>query len=147
MAVILHQSTDVVRTPNLPTRDDGSEWHPAAKSMWREIWHSPMASQYTVVDIHSMLRLIDLEHCYWVADTVEDKRKLATELRLQSQLFGLSPLDRVRLKWEIEKAEAAESQGARRRGGSAPRPDPRITVPQSEDHVQNAEEVPDGEEA
>jgi hypothetical protein len=33
---------------------------------------------------------------------------LAAEIRLQRQCFGLTPLDRRRLQWEIERAEAAE---------------------------------------
>jgi len=144
-------------TPNLPKREaidfDGNvtkeEWHPMAVTLWREIWHSPMASQYTSVDILTMLRVVELQHAFYTSSSIDEKRKCSVELRLLSQLFGLSPLDRARLKWEIDKGDEAEQNSARRNAvqRGRPRTDPRITVPQSEDHVQDAEEVPDGEEA
>jgi hypothetical protein len=36
------------------------------------------------------------------------------EIRLQSALFGFSPLDRSRLQWEISKADEAEEKKRRR---------------------------------
>lgn len=47
------------------------------------------------------------------------------EIRLQSALFGLSPLDRSRLQWEVSRAEEAEQKRpklpARRTGTHDPR--------------------------
>ena len=40
---------------------------------------------------------------------------LANEIRLQRQCFGLTPIDRRRLEWEIEKAEGANAKGQKRR--------------------------------
>jgi hypothetical protein len=42
---------------------------------------------------------------------------VAAEIRHQEMRFGLSPIDRRRLQWEIEKAEVAEDRTAARRRG------------------------------
>ena len=56
--------------------------------------------------------------------------KLAAEIRLQRQCYGLTPIDRRRLQWEIERAEDAQDRGKRRR--PAPQPsrqsDPRSVL-------------------
>ncbi len=57
---------------------DGLQWHALTLAAWKRAWASPMASR-------------------WLA-----------EIRQQESRFGLSPLDRSRLSWEIARGEEAE---------------------------------------
>ncbi|HEV8065630.1 MAG TPA: hypothetical protein VGP46_12385 [Acidimicrobiales bacterium] len=121
------QAVEGVEVPELPN----SEFrHPATVAWWEAIWTSPMAPEYDASDIHGLYLLADLIDCYWMADMVKGmtKKELAAEIRLQRQCFGLTPIDRRRLQWEIEKADSAQDAGKRRRSSSATgkREDPRL---------------------
>jgi len=65
-----------------------------------------MAEEYLRVDRHALFRLALLIDLYWTEPTKE----LAGEIRLEQQAFGLTPLDRRRLEWTIERVEAAQEQ-------------------------------------
>ena len=65
-----------------------------------------MASEYLDADIHSLYILADLIDRYWRKPTPA----LAAEIRLQRQCFGLTPIDRRRLQWEVEKVNRATRQ-------------------------------------
>lgn len=68
-----------------------------------------MAGEYLETDKDGLGRLaILIDNYYQRADG-----KLLGEIRLQEARFGLSPVDRSRLQWEIGKGEEA----ARRRVG------------------------------
>lgn len=114
--------------PALGPRPDGAPWHPAALAHWAAIWESPMAHGFETSDIHGLVRLMDLIHLYWslnsridgdlmdkALEVTRTKLQIAAEIRREQQNFGLSPLDRSRLKWEIERGEAAGESAARRR--------------------------------
>lgn len=117
--------------PVLP--DAGRDLHPLTLAFWRDIWSSPMASEWDQSDIHGLLLLADLTNEYWNLEpgtkgTV--RAQLAAEIRLQRQSFGLSPIDRRRLAWEIERAEQAVDAGEKRRAArNASLPDPRLDHP------------------
>lgn len=101
--------------PELPKRR--REWRPETVAWWQDIWKSPMAVEFIQSDIHQLYILADLIDEYW---RQEAKGKgaspgLATEIRLQRQCFGLTPIDRRRLQWEVEKAETASAKGQKRR--------------------------------
>lgn len=96
------------RAPRLP-RD--REWRAETKQWWRSVWHSPMAAEYLDADVHGLYRLAVLVDQFWTEPTP----KLAGEIRLQQQAFGLSPLDRRRLEWSIEQVEGASSRRQQRR--------------------------------
>ena len=89
--------------PKLPARrSDEVPWHPETKTFWKEVWASPMAAEYLDADVPGLVLLARLIDRFNYGDT-----DLAAEIRLQRQCFGLTPLDRRRLQWEIERAEAA----------------------------------------
>lgn len=102
--------------PELPVAA-GLDWHPMTEAWWRDIWRSPMAPEYEQSDIHGLYVLAVLVNAYWF----EPSQSLAGEIRLQRQCFGLTPVDRRRLQWEIDRAEAAEESTAARRAVSRPR--------------------------
>lgn len=86
---------------------------------WTAIWSSPMAVVYTDVDVFPLTRLILLVHeremgeSGWTGDG---------EIRQLEDRFGISPLARRRLAWEIGNA-----------GSNAPdAPPPRRGIPAAE---------------
>lgn len=86
---------------------------------WRDLWASPMAPEYDESDRHGLYKLAMLQDDFWTAETPKERKEASAEIRLQEQRFGLSPIDRRRLQWEIEKTDEAVDRGSKRRG-SAP---------------------------
>ena len=99
-----------VEMPELPEPDAGG-WHPLTIAWWRDIWASPMAPEFEKSDKHGLFILATLVNEFWLSPT----KDLAAEIRLQRQAFGLTPMDRRRLQWEIERVDEAQDRGERRR--------------------------------
>lgn len=74
-----------------------------------------MATEWLESDRHGLLRLAVLVNDYWEAESPSARKEVASEIRLQQQAYGLSPLDRGRLQWEIEKGDSATAKRKRRR--------------------------------
>lgn len=79
------------------------EWHPRTIVWWRRVWLSPMASQYLEPDVDGLERLCDLVEDRHRATSTTARRELDAEIRLQEQRFGLSPQDRNRLQWTVQR--------------------------------------------
>jgi hypothetical protein len=93
-----------VTIPPLPEKadDDDDEpvaWHPLTVAWWIDTWTSPMAQAFEPADIHGLFILAVLIDAFWEHPT-PDK---AAEIRLQRQPFGLTPIDRNRLQWVIDR--------------------------------------------
>lgn len=82
---------------------DGRTWHRLTRAWWRNVWQSPMASEYLQTDIDGLQRLAMLIDAFYQSGDP----KLMAEIRLQEARFGLSPVDRSRLQWEVQKGEEA----------------------------------------
>lgn len=104
-----------VEAPELP---GSREWHPQTMEWWDDIWASPMAPEYDDSDKHGLIRLAILVDDYWVADNANTRVKLSAEIRMQGQLYGITPLDRRRLQWEIERGEDAEEKSRKRKAAA-----------------------------
>ena len=63
-----------------------------------------MAGEYLPTDVDGLARLAILVDNYYN----NPKKELLAEIRLQESRFGLSPVDRSRLQWEVLKGEEAE---------------------------------------
>jgi hypothetical protein len=87
------------------------EWHPRTVAWWVDLWASPMAPEYHESDVHGLYVLAALVNHFWH----QPRQDLAAEIRLQRQSFGLTPLDRRRLQWEIERTDEAQAKGTQRR--------------------------------
>lgn len=116
-AVLRAPEPGSVEAPKLPRSANG--WHAMTRAWWRDIWSSPMAPEFDSSDIHGLYTLAVVVNDFWTAETAKDRQAASTEIRLQSQRYGLSPMDRRRLQWEIEKTEEAKDRGAKRRRRSA----------------------------
>lgn len=118
----LHRDHDVV-APDLPDRETG--WHKLTLDWWADIWASPMAPEFDSSDIHGLYVLADLVDAFWLEESPRARTALAGEIRLQRQCFGLTPIDRRRLQWEIERTDEAQDRGAKRRAKASPKqPEP-----------------------
>ena len=93
------------RAPRLP-RAAGIKWHAMTRAWWRDVWHSPMAAEYLRADMHGLYRLAMLVNRFWEFPG----EQIASEIRLQQQAFGLTPLDRRRLEWSIEQVKEASTR-------------------------------------
>ena len=94
------------RPPTLPN-PDGRKWHRLTRAWWRRVWASPMASEYLETDVDGLGRLAVLVDDFHKAESAKERKELLQEIRLQEARFGLSPVDRSRLQWEIAKGDEA----------------------------------------
>ena len=92
---------DDPHVPDLPT-PDRRRFGRLARAWWRHVWTSPMSSQYLETDIDVLARIAVLVD---ELQKVPGDLDLMRELRLQEARFGLSPLDRSRLEWEIGRVD------------------------------------------
>lgn len=102
----------------VPALPKGRRWRAETKAWWADVWASPMAGEFVDgrADIHGLFVLAVLVDDFWSEPTTA----LAAEIRLQRQCFGLTPIDRRRLQWEIERGEEATERTRRRRAEPAP---------------------------
>jgi len=80
-------------------------WHELTLAMWADVWRSPMAGEFVQADVHRLYAYAVLVDRFWLGEVEQ-----AAEIRLQGQCFGLTPLDRRRLQWEVEKVEQAQKR-------------------------------------
>jgi hypothetical protein len=100
-----------VVAPELPNRD----WHELTLQWWRDVWASPMAPEFDTSDRHGLFLLAAIVDDFWSAGSATERTRLAAEVRQQGMRFGLSPIDRRRLQWEIERSDEAKAKGDVRR--------------------------------
>ncbi len=109
--VTLAGSAPRARAPRLPAIRD---WDKMTRQWWGKIWKSPMAAEYLDSDIDGLLILAVLVDKFWKNPT----KAMAAEIRLQGQNYGITPLDRRRLEWQViqteESADRRERNRARR---------------------------------
>lgn len=126
-AATLHAlKPDEINIPELPTRldDENREilWSAHTLRYWLRIWSSPMAPEFHhASDIEGLYRLAALVEAFWHKPSAQ----LNSEIRLYEAQFGLNPLARRRLEWEIVNTEKAQGEAegraeAKRQKGSQP---------------------------
>lgn len=130
-STLTQQTPGEIDIPELPDRETG--WHKLTVNWWTDVWSSPMAPEYDTSDLHGLYVLADLVDAYWQEPSPKARASLAGEIRLQRQCFGLTPIDRRRLQWEIERSDEAQDRGTRRRAkqdtpAGEPKPDPRSVL-------------------
>lgn len=105
------------KVPPLPKRELQTEkWHPRVLEWWSAVWKSPMAAEFLDADKRGGLYLLaELQQQRWSTRDAKELVALASEIRQQEVRFGLSPIDRRRLQWEVERGEQAEEKLSKRR--------------------------------
>lgn len=96
------------RVPKLPELAEGQAYHRMTVAWWRDVWRSPMAPEFLPADIHGLFRLAVLVDAFWEKPSVQ----LSAEILKVGQCYGLSPLDRRRLEWEVAKVEDVQRKRA-----------------------------------
>ncbi len=87
-----------VEVPMLPKT---FKWTAKGKRYWQKIWESPMAVTYIDADLPGLERMTMLVEIISTGDITQG---ILSELRQLEDRFGLSPLARRRLQWDIDKA-------------------------------------------
>lgn len=120
---VLHPQDEAdVEVPTLPPRQDKKRWLVKTLAFWTDLWHSPMAPEYTEADIHGLYDLAVLVDDFNRAESVHERVKLSAEIRMIRQAYGLSPMDRRRLQWQIDQGDAAEVRTRARAAEKRPKP-------------------------
>ncbi len=100
-------------------------WGEFGQAYWRALWSSPMAATYTEADVFPLTRLCSLvdrrerveagDPEVFAASSVDGEVTVVRgfdgdgEIRQLEDRFGISPLARRRLQWEVAQAERSPS--------------------------------------
>lgn len=101
--------------PRLPGHPHGHGWHQMATRWWKDVWDSPMSAEFLDGDFGALFRLAFLVDQYWRNGELE----VAREIRLMEREFGLTPLARRRLEWQVAQTEDAKDKHNLRRAKRA----------------------------
>ncbi len=102
--------------PDLPPLRN---WHPRVVEKWNAVHRSPMFPEYDTSDIEGLIQLAMLWQDFWEATDPTPRVRIMAEIRQNEVRYGLSPIDRRRLAWEIDRGEQAEQQIQKRRNQAA----------------------------
>jgi len=91
-----------IRGPELPEGD----WPAQTLTWWMNLRSSPMAQQWIAADWDALLDTAVLHRELWSGDL-----KVAPEIRLRMQQFGVTPESRLRLRISVD-TETAEAKAA-----------------------------------
>jgi hypothetical protein len=89
--------------PEFPAGD----WHNRTIAWWSTVWASPMAGMWLESDTPVLERLAELLDALYRGDR---RARILNEIRQLEDRFGLSPLARRRLQWEIEHRRPAQPE-------------------------------------
>lgn len=105
------------KVPSLYKRRETENWHTRVTAWWSAIWKSPMASEWLEADVLGLVyRTAELQQDFWTADDAQGRVAVETRIAKNEERLGLSPIDRRRLQWEVEKGDQAAERTTRRRG-------------------------------
>jgi hypothetical protein len=110
-----NRTLTVVHDVTAPILPPVREWDPQTREWWADIWASPMAPEFDDSDRHGLYLLAVLVDEFWQSPS----QSIAAEIRLQRQCYGLTPIDRRRLQWEIDRGDQASESTQRRRAAVA----------------------------
>lgn len=119
----------VVPGAKVPAVPAGTDWHPRAAEWWQDAWTSPMRQEWAKSDEHGIIRLLGLMHAYWMTFDAGDFKALPTlenAFNSGANRYGLNPMARRSLQWQIEQGEAAEEKTVQRRQARASKAKPTL---------------------
>lgn len=82
------------------------EWRDLTIVWWDTIWDSPMSGEWVDADVPGLVALAFLVDEFWRTGN----REVAAEIRMQQREYGLSPLSRRSLQWEVIRVQRAERE-------------------------------------
>jgi hypothetical protein len=111
--------------PAVPPLPEDTEWHSRVKDWWQRVWSSPMRGEWADADLDGLYRGALLMQRLWSPDKdgnyvdTKDMKALSAELRLLEAQFGLTPMSRRSLQWELPGEDDEQPAGAAKK--AAPR--------------------------
>ncbi|MCV7354484.1 phage terminase small subunit [Mycolicibacterium fluoranthenivorans] len=91
------------KTPTLP---DSIEWYPSVTEWWDDLWTSEPRDQWIDADVHLLFVAARIYQAMLdPATKVTAAKALAGEFRQIMVQFGLTPMSRRTLQWEITSPE------------------------------------------
>jgi len=116
-------------TMTVPALPKHRKWHKRTEEHWEAVWQSPMAPEFDMqADLRAMTMLAEMWDDFYLLDddtelSVEKKVRLRIlmmgQIMKNEQRFGLTPLDRRRLQWEVLKGDEADEKTRERRNRKA----------------------------
>lgn len=77
------------------------DWMEPTRQWWRIIWQSPMVGEWVDADVPDLLAIAVMVDEFWRSGDT----KIHAEIRQASREFGLTPMSRRSLQWEVRKLE------------------------------------------
>lgn len=127
--------------------DEGSDgkvdWSPVVYEWWETIWSSPMSNEFHESDIPQLyLAAFYLQQVTNPWLKVTERLAAGKQHEAMVKNFGLNPMSRRSLQWEIEKVSEAQDRSAHRRPPkdvpqeptSPHRPDPRQEIDEDDEN-------------
>ncbi len=99
-------------------------WRELTIAWWDTIWASPMAAEWVDADVPGLVALAFLVDEFWRTGN----REMAAEIRMQQREYGLSPLSRRSLQWEVIRVQRAERGQPMPSAVPTRRKDPRLRL-------------------
>jgi hypothetical protein len=96
-----------------PTLPDATRYSKSTRDWWTTVWRSPMATAWLEADVPALVRLATLNE---LLEQGEATAMVLAEIRQLEDRFGLSPLARRRLQWEVEHAGGEPKPVAAQKG-------------------------------
>lgn len=107
----------IIENPDIPPMPPASDyvaeraWNPAVVRWWNDIWSSPMSSEFMSSDIHGLyLGCKQLHESLNTSNKPTDQASFMTKFEQTIRNFGLNPMARRALQWEIERGTEAETK-------------------------------------
>jgi hypothetical protein len=113
-ATLPAEDSPITNTPRLPKNPLG-QWNKLTRAWWKDVWSSPQSSEFLRADLGSLFRLAILVDMFWKSG----KLAVAKEIRLLEREFGLTPMARRRLEWQVTQTEEAKDRHDNRRARQA----------------------------
>lgn len=108
-------------------------WFKAVVDWWEDIWSSPMSSEFSDSDIHGLYI-----GCVLFQESINPMNKITERMAAYTKFegvvrnYGLNPMARRALQWEIDRGDSADKRTRARqmadRGPAKPVMDPRKSV-------------------
>lgn len=97
----------------------GRGLHKLTLRTWDVWWASPLTQEWVDADVPDLVAIASLVDLFWKTGDP----KIHTEIRLAAKEFGLTPMSRRSLQWEIRRLEGTKPKAPeaprRRRSGKA----------------------------
>lgn len=79
-----------------------------------------MATEYRETDIQGLYQVALLVQDFWMAEDGKSRNEARLRIEKAEADFGLTPLARRRLEWQIEATEDAQAKGTKRKASTTP---------------------------